>query len=196
MRGKAFSITRPQLHIGRAMDTDVRIADPHVSRHHALIRYLNGKVMIEDTESSSGVIVNGIRLTGPRLLRAGDRVRLGAVELEMSPASGDPQLDDQRANQPAPTAATGHQAGRVKPVGLVLLAVGLMCAVIGWAKWASPTLECVKNAQAAGTSFGSCISPRALLTLVGAGVLTTAGIITVIVNLFVRRGSHRYRARP
>lgn len=64
------------------------------------------------------------------MLRAGDSVRLGAVELEMSAASGDQPLDDPRSVEPAPIAPTGRQAGRLKRVGVALLAAALMYAAL------------------------------------------------------------------
>lgn len=81
LRGQAFRLTKPQLTVGRALDNDVRLEDPHVSRYHALIRLDNGQVVIEDTQSSGGVSVNGLRIASPTALGPGDRVGIGGIEL-------------------------------------------------------------------------------------------------------------------
>lgn len=68
------------LRIGRSPDNDVVIADPLVSRHHALIgRDSSGRLVISDLESSNGTFVNGRRITriviGDRdLLTIGGRI--------------------------------------------------------------------------------------------------------------------------
>jgi hypothetical protein len=43
--------------LGRGHDSDVRISDISVSRSHALIRYVQGKLYLEDNESKFGTLV-------------------------------------------------------------------------------------------------------------------------------------------
>ena len=43
--------------LGRGHDSDVRISDISVSRNHALIRYVRGKLFLEDNESKFGTLV-------------------------------------------------------------------------------------------------------------------------------------------
>jgi FHA domain/Domain of unknown function (DUF4234) len=81
LRGQAFRLTKPQMTMGRALENDFRLEDPHVSRHHALIHLDNGQVVIEDTQSSGGIVVNGLRIAAPTPLRPGDRVGIGGIEL-------------------------------------------------------------------------------------------------------------------
>src|SRR6185295_10008126 len=50
--------------IGRAMDSDVRLIDRGVSRHHArLSRVAGGGFVIEDLASRNGTLVNGEPIT-------------------------------------------------------------------------------------------------------------------------------------
>ncbi len=48
--------------IGRGDDTDLRIDDPGISRHHAELRRSGGDVTIVDLGSTNGVVVDGQRV--------------------------------------------------------------------------------------------------------------------------------------
>jgi phosphoserine phosphatase RsbU/P len=63
--------------IGRKMDKDLAIADPRVSRDHALIVSENGKFFVEDQGSKHGTFVNGERVQRKPLER-NDRIEFGA----------------------------------------------------------------------------------------------------------------------
>ena len=47
--------------IGRKMEKDLAIADPRVSRDHALLLSENGKFFVQDQGSKHGTFVNGER---------------------------------------------------------------------------------------------------------------------------------------
>ena len=194
MRGQGFALGDQQLTIGRAIENDVRIDDPHVSRRHAVIRRVNGAVVIEDVHSSGGIIVNDKRVARARVLRVGDRVRLGSVELELWDAATPPT----EARTPARSESARPPAGRaprgrgVLRGGLLMLSVGMIAAVVGYAKWAAPILRCIKNAQSAA---GSCINPSALAIAAGGGLLVTVGAIMVVVGLCIRSAARREQQR-
>ncbi|HTM38276.1 MAG TPA: SpoIIE family protein phosphatase [Terriglobales bacterium] len=63
--------------IGRKMEKDLAIADPRVSRDHALIISENGKFFVEDQGSKHGTFVNGERVQRKALER-NDRLEFGA----------------------------------------------------------------------------------------------------------------------
>ena len=72
----AYFLTHAVTVIGRASDCDVRIEDSGVSRHHAEVRYSDGRVGVVDLGST-----NGIRSTASRTerveLKDGDRIDIG-----------------------------------------------------------------------------------------------------------------------
>lgn len=72
--------------IGRTSG-DVLIADPQVSRRHAVVRLPGPRPVVEDLGSTNGTFVNGEQLTGPRELEVGDEVRFGAVLWRLRPAA-------------------------------------------------------------------------------------------------------------
>lgn len=64
--------------VGRKMDKDLVIADPRVSRDHALITSESGKFFVEDQSSKHGTFVNGERVEQRRQLDRNDRLEFGA----------------------------------------------------------------------------------------------------------------------
>ncbi len=63
--------------IGRKMEKDLAIADPRVSRDHALVLSENGKFFVQDQGSKHGTFVNGERVER-RQLERNDRLEFGA----------------------------------------------------------------------------------------------------------------------
>jgi class 3 adenylate cyclase len=76
-----------ELLIGR-VNAPLTIDDPLVSRRHAVVRPVGGTLEIEDLGSLNGTWVNGERIEGKRLLKAGDVVGVGSttMEIEVEPA--------------------------------------------------------------------------------------------------------------
>ncbi len=72
---------RDELSIGRGEDSDLRLLDPKVSRHHALIRREGRDFVLTDLGSANGTRVNGARITGPHVLKHGERITIGDAEL-------------------------------------------------------------------------------------------------------------------
>ena len=67
--------------IGRSRECDVVLDDAGISRLHAELRPSAAGWTIEDRGSTNGVLVNGERVRGARVLHAGDRVELGSTEV-------------------------------------------------------------------------------------------------------------------
>lgn len=72
----AYFLTHAVTVIGRASDCDLRIEDSGVSRHHAEVRYSDGRVGIVDLGSTNGLTVNG-KPTERVELNDGDRIDIG-----------------------------------------------------------------------------------------------------------------------
>jgi predicted component of type VI protein secretion system len=75
--GVTFPLEGDQLTIGRDSSNGVAINDPEVSRKHSRLSFQGGKYVLEDLGSTNGTFVNGQRLAGPVVLKAGDVVSLG-----------------------------------------------------------------------------------------------------------------------
>lgn len=73
--GKVF-VLRDVSVIGRGSESLVRIADPRVSRRHAMIRSQNNGYWFFDLGSINGSAINGRRVTTSQLLVSGDGIRI------------------------------------------------------------------------------------------------------------------------
>ena len=74
---RTFYLDHTPFTIGRKMEKDLAIADPRVSRDHALIVSENGKFFVEDQNSKHGTFVNGERVQR-KFLERNDRLEFGA----------------------------------------------------------------------------------------------------------------------
>ena len=83
--------------------------DPEISRRHAQLRRLDsGEILVEDLGSTNGTFVNGARIDAPRVLGAGDTIKLGQTMLQLEGGA-------QRTILSAPTAAPQTQPGAAAP---------------------------------------------------------------------------------
>ena len=73
---------------------DVLLADPEVSRRHAVIRERDVAVSVEDLGSKNGTFVNEERITGVTTLSTGDRVRFGNTVWRMEAPSAPTRVAD------------------------------------------------------------------------------------------------------
>lgn len=71
-----FHLECDEILIGRHASADIRIQDMSVSRYHAMLNVTDGKWMITDIGSKSGVFVNGEPVRHVRLYE-GDVITLG-----------------------------------------------------------------------------------------------------------------------
>jgi pSer/pThr/pTyr-binding forkhead associated (FHA) protein len=107
LHGQTLLLDGLERTVGRAAGNDLRLDDPYASRRHAVLRRAGSAVLVEDTGSSAGVYVNGQRIDGPALLRAGDVIRVGGTDLELRSEGG-------AAPQPMPpgVGTAGHEPPR------------------------------------------------------------------------------------
>ncbi|MEM9253404.1 MAG: ATP-binding protein [Planctomycetota bacterium] len=78
-KGRRFDLPdhEPQ-QIGRSSEA-LPLTDATISRRHAELTPDEGAWVLRDLESSNGTFVNGVRLSSPRTLEAGDQVRVGGT---------------------------------------------------------------------------------------------------------------------
>ena len=81
-----LSLSNNRTLVGRALDSDLRVANQEVSRHHVVISRENGTTTITDLGAANGTFVNDERLTdSSRTINAGDRVVLGNLSFTYRP---------------------------------------------------------------------------------------------------------------
>jgi uncharacterized RDD family membrane protein YckC len=120
--------------IGRSRRSDLVISDRSMSRSHALVSVIAGRITLQDLNSANGTFINGVRLKGESPLLDGDVVTLGETEVtvRISLAGGDETRPPQRPASPAtappppepslrgPSRSEALAVGDVLPIGEVL----------------------------------------------------------------------------
>ncbi len=120
--GRRFTLG-DELVLGRDVSGAGRLSDDHeLSRRHVRVaRDADGRLTIEDLDSSNGTFVNGERVRGRQLLRVGDAVRIGSTTLQVTEPGRPPAPPAPLAPSPAPAASSADRAGPVSelPLGSV-----------------------------------------------------------------------------
>jgi pSer/pThr/pTyr-binding forkhead associated (FHA) protein len=82
--GRLYDLTMPEMGVGRAMDNELVLDDPSLSRKHARMRRVGpNRIELEDLGSSNGTFVNGRKLSGKATAGPGDTVRFGDLIFKM-----------------------------------------------------------------------------------------------------------------
>ncbi|MBX7256584.1 MAG: FHA domain-containing protein [Candidatus Hydrogenedentes bacterium] len=85
---RSFRLSNGCCVIGRAVESDLVLPDPAISRLHAIMRSVDSSVTIEDNDSTNGIFLNGLRV-GKTLLSEGDFVSIGPYTIVMRSAGRD-----------------------------------------------------------------------------------------------------------
>jgi hypothetical protein len=83
--GKRLVVGPAGATVGRSRQCDIVLNDPNVSRQHAEIRPRGGAWVLTDLGSTNGSLLNGRRIEGPEVLKAGDEIEIGtsAIRFEL-----------------------------------------------------------------------------------------------------------------
>lgn len=72
--------------VGRAVRADFILDAPLVSRVHCrLTADKSDQLVVEDLDSTNGVLVNGTRVATRQILKTGDVLTIGRVEFDVAP---------------------------------------------------------------------------------------------------------------
>ena len=100
MTGRSHELKVDKTTIGRVDDNTFPIAESSVSSHHCEVFVRGSDVVVNDLNSTNGTFINGDKVTGEAVLKPGQILRLGQIELRLE-VEGAP---------PAPAPATGARA--------------------------------------------------------------------------------------
>ena len=130
LQGLRIRLEHDEATIGRREDNGYVLPDPRVSRLHASIRKEAGSLLITDLGSAGGTTVNGTTITGPTVIRNGDKIAFGPVLATLEdPAAVD--ADDTTLVMMAQEVDLGpHLSPRQQQV-LELVAQGMTNAEVG-----------------------------------------------------------------
>lgn len=110
--GKHFPLDRPVVNIGRRLDNQLILEDPHVSRTHAQLRVREGRFVLFDLGSTAGTQVNG-RRSKQHVLRPGDVIAIGGSRMVYGEDPGGPPDSTPAYTPPFPPQPAGDQQTHV-----------------------------------------------------------------------------------
>lgn len=74
---------QPITSIGRSPSNTIVIPDTYASAQHALVTRREGQWWLEDRNSRNGTLLNGMRVSDPIVVSAGDVIGVGRTELKL-----------------------------------------------------------------------------------------------------------------
>jgi pSer/pThr/pTyr-binding forkhead associated (FHA) protein len=105
MTGRAHELNVDRTTIGRVEDNTFQITDPSVSSHHCEVLLRGGEVLIRDLNSTNGSFINDAQIT-ESVLKPGQKLRLGQVELKLEAEEATPAAAAAAAAAPVIHAAS------------------------------------------------------------------------------------------
>ncbi|MBN2361588.1 MAG: Flp pilus assembly complex ATPase component TadA, partial [Deltaproteobacteria bacterium] len=82
-RLQRLEFDRPELTIGRVKGNDIILPKGNVSKRHARIVAKGAALVVVDLKSTNGTYVNGRKLTGPHVLKNGEKIYIGDFDLKV-----------------------------------------------------------------------------------------------------------------
>jgi pSer/pThr/pTyr-binding forkhead associated (FHA) protein len=81
--GQEVKIPTPKCIIGRGEDCHLRPKSDAISRQHCVVYVKSGDLLVRDLKSKNGTFVNGERVNGDCVLKAGDKLQFGPLAFEV-----------------------------------------------------------------------------------------------------------------
>ncbi|MFE6869189.1 FHA domain-containing protein [Kitasatospora sp. NPDC057692] len=81
IRGRSYVLDHDPLVVGRDSTCGLQLVDPLLSRRHAMVWWAGGHTTVEDLSSTNGTRLNGQRVLGQQILRSGDVLSFGPLEV-------------------------------------------------------------------------------------------------------------------
>jgi pSer/pThr/pTyr-binding forkhead associated (FHA) protein/TolA-binding protein len=119
LAGTEYTIDRSPCKLGRGAECEVRVEHRSISRHHATIEFVDRQYVIKDVGSANPMTVNGETYANA-LLRPGDRIDLGHIQLRFFPPGQIPEFADLLSLQRRPRGSLATTAALV--IGMIALA--------------------------------------------------------------------------
>lgn len=104
LAGQSYELKVDTTTVGRVEDNTFQVSDPSVSSHHCEVILREDSVIIRDLNSTNGSFINGEKIT-ESVLKPGQTLKLGNVELRIDDGSPMPATSKPAASAPAPAPA-------------------------------------------------------------------------------------------
>lgn len=108
LKGQSYELKVDKTTVGRVEDNTFQIAQPSVSSHHCEIFLKGNDIVVKDLNSTNGTFINNQQISGEAVLKAGQILRLGQVEISLDTGAGVPSPSPSAsaaAAKPSPAAS-------------------------------------------------------------------------------------------
>jgi pSer/pThr/pTyr-binding forkhead associated (FHA) protein len=120
LNGRAHELNVDRTTVGRVEDNMFQIAETSVSSHHCEVLLRGSDVVIKDLNSTNGTFINDQPVTGESVLKPGQTLRLGTVELKLETGGAASAPASAASVAPAKTPLKKAEATMVVPRGVSL----------------------------------------------------------------------------
>ena len=111
MAGRSHELKVDKTTIGRVDDNTFPIAESSVSSHHCEILLRGADIVVHDLNSTNGTFINGDQITGEAVLKPGQILKLGQIELKLEVEGAAPAAPAPAASS-APVPASAPKKGQ------------------------------------------------------------------------------------
>jgi pSer/pThr/pTyr-binding forkhead associated (FHA) protein len=113
LNGQSHELKGDRTTVGRVEDNTFHLAEPSVSSHHCEILVRGADVVVKDLNSTNGTFINGKQVTTEAVLKPGQILKLGQVELKFE----DPERAAQAAAKKTQDKTAGAAGVKFDPTG-------------------------------------------------------------------------------
>jgi predicted component of type VI protein secretion system len=125
LAGKTHELTVDSTTVGRVEDNAFPLPESSVSSHHAEIIRRGSDIVIKDLNSTNGTFINGQQITGEGVLKPGQILRLGQIELRLEDGTTASAGPSAAAAAPAAHADSKAHAGKKLPDHTMVIPQGV-----------------------------------------------------------------------
>ncbi len=125
-KGQSFDLIQEVLKVGRAVDNDIVLTDPSISRYHLALQPVSDGVVIYNTGSESGFYLNNEWHMDSARAQGGDVIRIGSEEFTVDAPKAEEVSFDFNTNPESSKASDLNLNSNNKMRSILILIVVLM----------------------------------------------------------------------
>jgi pSer/pThr/pTyr-binding forkhead associated (FHA) protein len=133
INGRAFELKVEKTTIGRVDDNTFQIPHASVSSHHCEVTLQGEDVMVRDLNSKNGTFINNRQVTTEEVLKIGQILRLGQVELRLE--AGSVPRSGTRMTEHSSITGSDQIRKKKSKAPFILVGVIIFVVVVGVLAW-------------------------------------------------------------
>jgi pSer/pThr/pTyr-binding forkhead associated (FHA) protein len=130
MSGQSFDLKVEKTTIGRVSDNTIHIPHSSVSSHHCQVLLSGEDVVVKDLESKNGTFINNQQITAETVLKPGEILRLGQVEMRLETGTARMGSTTSMEHSSASIYQTRPPAKSKPPMAIIGIVVVVVIAIV------------------------------------------------------------------